>query len=55
MIVLLGMESEVVFLQEVNPVSPKRRGNRVVVVSPPALSLIGLLGLGLLLLGRLPV
>ena len=42
------------FLQEVSPVSPKARGNRMVGVPGSALGLIGLLGLGLLLLGGLP-
>jgi hypothetical protein len=41
--------------QEVLPVSPSLRGDRVVIVSSPAGSLLGLLGLGLLLLGRLPI
>jgi hypothetical protein len=41
--------------QEVATVSPTSRGDRVVVTSPRALSLLGLLGLSLLLLGRLPV
>ena len=44
----------IAFFQEVGAVSPTSRGDRVVVGSPPALSLLGLLGLGLLLLGRLP-
>lgn len=36
---------------EVGADSPVSRGNRVVVVSLPSLSLLGLLGLGLLLSG----
>jgi hypothetical protein len=43
-----------VSLQEVSPVSPYIRGDRDVRVPGPALSLLGLLGLGLLLLGGLP-
>lgn len=42
--------------KEASLVSPNSRGNRrIVVESPQALSLIGLLGLGLLLLGRLQI
>ena len=53
-IVLSGIEMNVdksASLLEVTPVS--LAGNRVVIVSPLALSLLGLLGVGLLLLGGL--
>ena len=43
------------YVQEVATVSPTSRGDRVVVESPWALSLLGLLGLSLLLLSGLPV
>ena len=46
-------ELDMVFSQEVGPVSPNRRGNRIVLVSSPARDLLGLLGLSLLLLGGL--
>ena len=48
-------ESDMSIRQEVATVSPTSRGDRVVVTSPVALSLLRLLGLSLLLLGRLPV
>ena len=41
------------FNQEVTSASPITRGNRAVLVSSRTLSLIGLLGAGLLLLGGL--
>ena len=41
-------------LREVGTVSPTSRGDRVIIESLPALSPLGLLGLSLLLLGRLP-
>ncbi len=41
------------YSQEVGPVSPSIRGNRVVAEAPRARGLLGLLGLSLLLLGRL--
>lgn len=42
-------------LQEARAVSPTFRGNRSVVVTPQTRNLlVGLLGLGLLLLSRLP-
>ena len=48
-------ESATTFSQEVGPVSPSNRGNRVVVEPPRARGLLGLLGLSLLVLGRLPI
>ena len=48
-------ESVTTLFQEVSPVSPSIRGNRIVADPPRARGLLGLLGLSLLVLGRLPI
>lgn len=51
---LMGNMNAVTDVQEVGTVSPTLRGDRLVIQPRGALGLLGLLGLGLLLLGRLP-
>ena len=48
-------DSATTFPQEVGPVSPSIRGSRIVIDPPRARGLLGLLGLSLLVLGRLPI